>query len=235
MPKHLMEATFTPQGMPGVRGEGSQSRHDLAKSAVASLGRTVESFTLAFGEFDTYTAHRVARQRERRRRLHGRHRIGSGRDPHRRAADARGGRHCQAKCRLPTSALLMPPVLFRPGTARSVRCSLTACGPRATLPPFPRATVPPCHRVEFLPCCAVPTTGLRHEAPSRPQRWSRRSPAIRPASSACQRRPRCASWHPEPKTRRSACQRRVTAVSRSWGPRPDGDRSGRSARRPHTP
>ena len=54
MPKYLMSASFTPDGLKGLREAGAASREAAAHAGAASLGGTVESYYLAFGDHDGY-------------------------------------------------------------------------------------------------------------------------------------------------------------------------------------
>jgi uncharacterized protein with GYD domain len=55
MPKYLMKATFTPEGMRGVLKEGGTARRTVVDESAASIGGKVEAFYFAFGTTDTYT------------------------------------------------------------------------------------------------------------------------------------------------------------------------------------
>lgn len=55
MPKYLMEAKFTSEGLKGLQRDGGTTREEVVKKAVASLGGQVESFHFALGENDSYT------------------------------------------------------------------------------------------------------------------------------------------------------------------------------------
>jgi uncharacterized protein with GYD domain len=55
VPKYLMEAKFTAQGLEGLRRDGGTARRAAVERAVESLGGTLESFHFAFGDCDTYT------------------------------------------------------------------------------------------------------------------------------------------------------------------------------------
>jgi uncharacterized protein with GYD domain len=54
MPKYLLEASYTLEGVKGVQKEGGSSRQDAAKTAIEGLGGTVEAFYFAFGDADAY-------------------------------------------------------------------------------------------------------------------------------------------------------------------------------------
>lgn len=55
MPKYLMEAKYTPQGLEGLWRDGGAARRAAVERAVESVGGTLESFHFAFGDNDTYT------------------------------------------------------------------------------------------------------------------------------------------------------------------------------------
>ena len=52
MPKYLIQATLSPEGLKGTMAEGGSARHMAVKKAVTSLGGTLESFYYAFGADD---------------------------------------------------------------------------------------------------------------------------------------------------------------------------------------
>jgi uncharacterized protein with GYD domain len=54
MPKFLIEASLTTQGVKGVQGEGGTSRRAAVAKAVESAGGQLESFYFAFGDRDVY-------------------------------------------------------------------------------------------------------------------------------------------------------------------------------------
>lgn len=54
MPKYLVQATYTDEGVKGLREKGGTARVEAVREAVAQLGGGVESFYFAFGEVDTY-------------------------------------------------------------------------------------------------------------------------------------------------------------------------------------
>ncbi len=55
MPKYLMKASFTPEGIRGVLKDGGTGRRAAVDQAAASVGGKVEAFYFAFGTSDTYT------------------------------------------------------------------------------------------------------------------------------------------------------------------------------------
>jgi uncharacterized protein with GYD domain len=54
MPKYLIQASYTPQGVEGVRSEGGSSRRDAVADTASSLGGQLESFHFGFGDDDAY-------------------------------------------------------------------------------------------------------------------------------------------------------------------------------------
>lgn len=54
MPKYLLEASYTTQGVEGVRSAGGSSRRDAVAETAKSLGGEMECFYFAFGEADAY-------------------------------------------------------------------------------------------------------------------------------------------------------------------------------------
>jgi uncharacterized protein with GYD domain len=54
MPKYLIEASYTSEGIKGVRSAGGSSRRDAVKAALEGLGGSLESFHFGFGEHDAY-------------------------------------------------------------------------------------------------------------------------------------------------------------------------------------
>lgn len=54
MPKYLVKANYTQQGMKGILAEGGTSRRNAIEKLVAELGANVESFYFAFGDDDVY-------------------------------------------------------------------------------------------------------------------------------------------------------------------------------------
>jgi uncharacterized protein with GYD domain len=54
MPKYLIEASYTREGVEGVRSAGGSSRRDAVTSAVSSLGGDLECFYFGFGDHDAY-------------------------------------------------------------------------------------------------------------------------------------------------------------------------------------
>ncbi len=54
MPKYLIEASYTLEGVKGVRSAGGTSRRDAVAQVAESVGGRLESFHFAFGDHDVY-------------------------------------------------------------------------------------------------------------------------------------------------------------------------------------
>ena len=54
MPKFLVEASYSPEGVQGLIKDGASKRVKTATGLVESLGGTVENFYYAFGSTDIY-------------------------------------------------------------------------------------------------------------------------------------------------------------------------------------
>jgi uncharacterized protein with GYD domain len=54
MPKYLIQASYTREGVEGVRAKGGSSRRDALAATARSLGGALESFHFAFGDHDAY-------------------------------------------------------------------------------------------------------------------------------------------------------------------------------------
>jgi uncharacterized protein with GYD domain len=54
MPKYLVEASYTSEGMKGVISKGGSARRDAVAKTVADLGGTIEGFYFAFGDTDAF-------------------------------------------------------------------------------------------------------------------------------------------------------------------------------------
>lgn len=52
MPKYMVEANYTLEGVRGLIQEGGSKRRDAAKAAIKSVGGKVEAFYFAFGNPD---------------------------------------------------------------------------------------------------------------------------------------------------------------------------------------
>jgi len=55
MPKYLVEASYTVEGVKGIQSGGGSSRRDAIAALAESVGGQLESFYFAFGERDVYT------------------------------------------------------------------------------------------------------------------------------------------------------------------------------------
>ena len=54
MPKFLVEASYTVDGIRGVQSAGGSSRRDAVAAMAAGLGGKLESFYFGFGDHDAY-------------------------------------------------------------------------------------------------------------------------------------------------------------------------------------
>jgi len=54
VPKFLVEASYTKEGVAGVLAKGGSSRRDAVAQMVSDLGGQLESFHFGFGEQDAY-------------------------------------------------------------------------------------------------------------------------------------------------------------------------------------
>ena len=54
MPKYLVMADYTSEGMQGVLAKGGTARRDAVEAMAARLGGRLESFYFAFGEHDAF-------------------------------------------------------------------------------------------------------------------------------------------------------------------------------------
>jgi uncharacterized protein with GYD domain len=52
MPKYLIEASYTHEGVEGVRTKGGSSRRDAVAHTADSLGGQLDAFYFAFGDHD---------------------------------------------------------------------------------------------------------------------------------------------------------------------------------------
>jgi uncharacterized protein with GYD domain len=55
MPKYLVEASYTVEGVKGLQSAGGSSRRDAIAAVAEGVGGRLESFYFAFGERDVYT------------------------------------------------------------------------------------------------------------------------------------------------------------------------------------
>jgi uncharacterized protein with GYD domain len=54
MPKFLIEASYTGQGVKGVQSGGGSARRDAVAALAKSAGGSMDSFHFAFGDSDVY-------------------------------------------------------------------------------------------------------------------------------------------------------------------------------------
>jgi uncharacterized protein with GYD domain len=54
MPKYLIEASYTTEGVKGVQSAGGSSRRDAVQAALEGLGGSLECFYFGFGEHDAF-------------------------------------------------------------------------------------------------------------------------------------------------------------------------------------
>jgi uncharacterized protein with GYD domain len=54
MPKYLVQASYTNEGVKGVQSAGGSSRRDAVAAALESVGGSLESFYFGFGDYDAY-------------------------------------------------------------------------------------------------------------------------------------------------------------------------------------
>jgi len=54
MPKYLIQASYTADGLKGVLEKGGSSRRDVVQAMAAEQGGSLESFYFAFGDADVY-------------------------------------------------------------------------------------------------------------------------------------------------------------------------------------
>jgi uncharacterized protein with GYD domain len=54
MPKYLIEASYTTQGVEGVRSKGGTDRRDAVADTVKGVGGKLEGFYFGFGEHDAF-------------------------------------------------------------------------------------------------------------------------------------------------------------------------------------
>jgi uncharacterized protein with GYD domain len=52
MPKYLIQASYTPEGLQGALSEGFQSRMETVTGMIAGAGGTVEALYFTYGEHD---------------------------------------------------------------------------------------------------------------------------------------------------------------------------------------
>jgi len=54
MPKYLISANYTAEGMDGVRASGAKSRVDAVSTMLEAMGGRLDSFHFAFGDTDVF-------------------------------------------------------------------------------------------------------------------------------------------------------------------------------------
>ena len=54
MPKYLVEASYTAEGINGLRSEGGSARVSATKALIEKLGGTLECFYFALGDTDAF-------------------------------------------------------------------------------------------------------------------------------------------------------------------------------------
>jgi|SRR3954451_14707131 uncharacterized protein with GYD domain len=54
MPKYLVKAKYTPDGLRGVREKGAKSRADAVGDMIKGVGGTMDGFFFAFGDTDVF-------------------------------------------------------------------------------------------------------------------------------------------------------------------------------------
>ena len=54
MPKYLFEASYTPEGISGLKEAGASSRAKAINDMATALGGSLETFHFAFGDVDAY-------------------------------------------------------------------------------------------------------------------------------------------------------------------------------------
>ena len=52
MPKYLIEATYSPEGIQGVLAKGGTARREAVEKMLTDVGGSLESFHFAFGDTD---------------------------------------------------------------------------------------------------------------------------------------------------------------------------------------
>lgn len=55
MPRYLIQASYSVEGVKGVQSSGGSSRRDAVAQLAESVGGKMESFYFAFGDHDVYT------------------------------------------------------------------------------------------------------------------------------------------------------------------------------------
>ncbi len=55
MPKYLVEATYSGEGLRGLQKDKASGRHDVVAKTVKGLGGTLEAFYFSLGDYDVVT------------------------------------------------------------------------------------------------------------------------------------------------------------------------------------
>jgi uncharacterized protein with GYD domain len=55
MPKYLIEASYTAEGVKGIQSGGGSTRREAVRKIAESVGGTLECFYFAFGDYDVQT------------------------------------------------------------------------------------------------------------------------------------------------------------------------------------
>ena len=59
MPKYMISANYTAEGMAGVRAAGAKARVDAVSTMLEAMGGRLESFYFAFGDTDVFAVAEV--------------------------------------------------------------------------------------------------------------------------------------------------------------------------------
>ena len=54
MPKFLVQASYTKEGVAGVQAKGGSARRDAVAEMASAVGGQMESFHFGFGDYDAY-------------------------------------------------------------------------------------------------------------------------------------------------------------------------------------
>jgi uncharacterized protein with GYD domain len=54
MPKYLIQASYTADGLKGVLAKGGSSRREVVQSMAQAMGGSLDAFYFAFGDADVY-------------------------------------------------------------------------------------------------------------------------------------------------------------------------------------
>lgn len=55
MPKYLVQASYTPEGLKGLQKDKASGRADALRKAVESIGGKLEAYYVALGDYDVVT------------------------------------------------------------------------------------------------------------------------------------------------------------------------------------